>query len=75
MVTVYTYKKQGNGSDSWHVDTHDCETKEQATKDNRVTREIVFEDPENPPRVSMSLVDLKTATNEQIEDLKALLGL
>jgi hypothetical protein len=25
MITKYTYKLQGNGQDSWHVDVHDCQ--------------------------------------------------
>ena len=45
MITKYTYKLQGNGQDSWHVDVHDCQTEEQATIENRISREIVFEDP------------------------------
>ena len=45
MITKYTYKLQGNGQDSWHVDIHDVETEADATPLNRISREIVFEDP------------------------------
>jgi hypothetical protein len=49
MITIYTYKLQGDGSDSWHVDVHDAETEEDATLLNRISREIVFEDPSIVP--------------------------
>ena len=45
MITIYTHKLQGNGTDSWHVDVHDVETEADATLLNRISREIVFEDP------------------------------
>lgn len=48
-VTIYTYKQQGNGRDSWHVDVHDVETAGEATTGNRTSREIVFEDPTITP--------------------------
>jgi hypothetical protein len=49
MITIYTYKLQGNGTDSWHVDVHDVETEAEATLLNRISREIVFEDPSIVP--------------------------
>ena len=45
MITIYTYKLQGNGTDSWHVDVHDVETEADATPLNRISREIVFINP------------------------------
>ena len=45
MITIYTYKLQGNGTDSWHVDVHDVETEGEATLLNRISREIIFVDP------------------------------
>jgi hypothetical protein len=47
MITVYTYKLQGNGQDSWHVDVHDVESEAQASPANRVSRHIAFQDPES----------------------------
>lgn len=75
MINVITYKKQGNGSDSWHIDVHDCETEQQATRENRVSREIVFNDPTKPEAQSMDNFDLNTMTIEQLTQLKNLLGL
>ena len=75
MITIHTYKLQGNGSDSWHVDIHNCETEAQATIENRISREIVFNDPTKPEAVSMENVDLSTMTQEQLNQLKLLLGL
>jgi len=75
MITIYTYKLQGDGSDSWHVDVHDCQTEEQATIKNRVSREIVFEDPAIEVTVSIANLDLKTMTSKQLEELKALLNI
>ena len=75
MITIHTYKLQGNGSDSWHVDVHDCETEAQATRENRISREIVFNDPTKPDAVSMDNFDLNTMTSEQLTQLKNLLGL
>ncbi len=75
MITIHTYKLQGNGSDSWHVDIHNCETEAQATRENRISREIVFNDPTKPDAVSMDNFDLNTMTSEQLTQLKNLLGL
>ena len=75
MITIHTYKLQGNGSDSWHVDVHDCETEAQATRENRISREIVFNDPTKPEAQSMDNFDLNTITSEQLTQLKNLLGL
>jgi len=75
MITIHTYKLQGNGSDSWHVDIHNCETEAQATIENRISREIVFNDPTKPKAVSMDNFDLSTMTEEQLNQLKTILGL
>lgn len=75
MITIHTYKLQGNGSDSWHVDVHDCETEAQATRENRISREIVFNDPTKPEVVPMNNFDLSTMTEEQLTELKNILGL
>ena len=75
MIKIHTYKLQGNGSDSWHVDIHDCQTEAQATIENRISREIVFNDPTKLEAVSMDNFDLNTMTSEQLTQLKNLLGL
>lgn len=75
MITIHTYKLQGNGSDSWHVDVHDCETEAEATMENRISREIVFNDPTKLEALSMDNFDLNTMTSEQLTQLKNLLGL
>ena len=54
MITKYTYKLQGNGQDSWHVDIHDVENVAQASSANRVSRELVFQDPESTPSTTLS---------------------
>ena len=75
MITIYTYKLQGNGVDSWHIDVHDCETEAEATIENRISREIVFDDPKKSEAQSMDNFDLNTMTSEQLTQLKNLLGL
>lgn len=75
MITIITYKKQGNGADSWHVDKHDCETEQEATRENRISREIVYTNPNLENKVSMENVDLNTMTEDQLNQLKAFLGL
>ncbi len=75
MITLYTYKLQGNGSDSWHVDKHNCQTEAEATTENRISRDIVFVDPTKSEAVSMDNFDLSTMTSEQLTQLKKLLGL
>ena len=75
MITIYTYKLQGNGTDSWHVDVHDCETEEQATIENRISREIVFEDPNLNSDTNMNNLDFTKLTLEQIQQLKNILGI
>ena len=75
MITIHTYKLQGNGVDSWHVDIHNCETEAQATRENRISREIVFNDPTKPEAVPMNNFDLSTMTEEQLTELKNILGL
>ena len=75
MITIHTYKLQGNGSDSWHVDIHNCETEAEATIENRISREIVFNDPTKLEVLPMDNFDLNTMTSEQLTQLKNLLGL
>jgi len=75
MITKYTYKLQGNGQDSWHVDVHDCQTEEQATIENRISREIVFEDPNIKPDTNIVDIDFTKLTIEQIQQLKNILNL
>ena len=75
MITLYTYKLQGNGSDSWHVDKHNCQTEAEATRENRISRDIVFVDPTKSEALSMDNFDLSTMTSEQLTQLKNLLGL
>ena len=75
MITIHTYKLQGNGSDSWHVDKHNCQTEAQATRENRISREIVFNDPTKLEALPMDNFDLNTMTSEQLTQLKNLLGL
>lgn len=75
MIEIYEYKKQGNGADSWIVDRYDCDTEAQANEDNFVIREVVFIDPTKPAVVSMDNFDLSTMTEEQLNQLKTILGL
>jgi len=75
MITIHTYKLQGNGSDSWHIDVHDCETEEQATIENRISREIVFKDPNIKPDINIIDLDFTKLTIEQIQQLKNILNL
>ena len=75
MITIHTYKLQGNGSDSWHVDKHNCQTEAQATRENRISREIVFNDPTKLEVLPMDNFDLNTMTSEQLTQLKNILGL
>ena len=75
MITIYTYKLQGNGSDSWHVDVHDCQNKNEVSSLNRVTRDLVFEDPSIPKLVDISNIDLTSLNIDQINTLKKILGL
>lgn len=66
METKYTYKKQGDGRDSWV-----CEVTE---GDKLIDKYMVYEDPETPNQK----VDLKSifmgATSEEIEFIKQLLN-
>jgi len=75
MITIYTYKLQGNDQDSWHVDVHDCQTEEEATIENRISREIVFEDPNINSDTNMNNLDFTKLTLEQIQQLKNILGI
>ena len=45
MITIYTYKLQGNGASSWIVNVHDAATEQEATSQNRISREIAFVHP------------------------------
>lgn len=75
MIEIYKYKKQGNGADSWIVERYDCETEAQANEDNFIIREVVFVDPTKKDSISMDNVDLATITEEQLNQLKTILGL
>ena len=75
MITIYTYKLQGNDQDSWHVDVHDCQTEEEATIENRISREIVFKDPNINSDTNMNNLDFTKLTLEQIQQLKNILGI
>ena len=75
MITKYTYKLQGNGQDSWHVDIHDCQTVEESTIENRISREIVFKDPNINSDTNMSNLDFTKLTIVQIRQLKNILGI
>lgn len=63
METTYTYKKQGNGKDSWT-----CEIKEGETL---IDRYMVYEDPSAEKKVDLSNIDIDSLTDEQILKLKA----
>lgn len=75
MIEIYTYKKQGNGADSWRVDRHDCQTEGEANKDNLIVSEMVYNDPTKPQTVAVNNVDISTMTEEQLTELKNLLKL
>jgi hypothetical protein len=45
MITIYKHKSQGNGASSWVVDVHDVATEQEATSQNRISRELVFVHP------------------------------
>ncbi len=66
----YTYKKQGNGEDSWRIDTYEDDTKEVL-----LNSEMVYDNPTIKESVNMSNVDLSTMTKEQLNALKQALGL
>jgi hypothetical protein len=63
MITKTTYKKQGNGQDSWIINY-----------DDKIP-EIVFKDPTIEEKVNISNIDLTTLTSEHVAQLKAALGL
>lgn len=75
MIEIYKYKKQGNGADSWIVERYDCETEAQANEENFIIREVVFDDPKKLAPISMDNLDLATMTEEQLNQLKTILGL
>jgi|TARA_R110000796_G_scaffold185_4_gene744 hypothetical protein len=75
MITITTYKLQGNNTDSWHVDIHDCQTEKETTRENRISRKLVFENPSILKSVDMANLNLTTMTLDQINLLKSLLGL
>lgn len=66
MEKRYTYKKQGDGRDSWR-----CDEIEDGVIVNSY---MVFEDP-NPKPIDISGVDIDTLTDEQLLKLKTRLGL
>lgn len=67
MKKVYTYKKQGDGRDSWR-----CEEFE---GNELVNVYMVYEDPNKPKSIDISGVDIGTLTDEQLLKLKQRLGL
>lgn len=62
MDNKYTYKKQGDGRDSWC-----CE-------EPNGNKYMVYEDP-NPKPIDISGIDIDTLTDEQLLKLKQRLGL
>lgn len=65
MIEKHTYKKQGNGQDSWRVDQYEGEI--------LINSFMVYENPEK--KVDISNVDLNTLTPEHVSQLKKALGL
>ena len=63
MENTYTYKKQGDGRDSWVCTEPDG------------NKYMVYEDPFNPKKVDISNIDIDSLTDEQIQKLKARFGL
>ena len=63
MITKTTYKKQGDGRDSWIVEFNDR------------APEIVYQDPTTPTNQDASNLDFTTLTARQILELKDILGL
>ena len=66
MEKVYTYKKQGNGADSWRCD--------EIENGAIINSYMVYENPEPKP-IDISGVDIDTLTDEQLLKLKTRLGL
>ena len=66
MEKRYTYKKQGDGKDSWRCDEIEYGV--------IVNSYMVFEDP-NPKPIDISGIDIDTLTDEQLLKLKTRLGL
>lgn len=67
MEKVYTYKKQGDGRDSWRCD----ETENGVI----VNSYMVYENPFEQKAIDISGVDIDTLTDEQLLKLKTRLGL
>lgn len=67
MEKVYTYKKQGDGRDSWRCD--------EIENGNIVNSYMVYEDPNSPKAIDISGVDIDTLTDDQLLKLKQRLGL
>lgn len=67
METTYTYKKQGNGKDSWTCEIKDGET--------LIDRYMVYEDPNIIPVPSVDIVALlQSQPPEVLEQIKQLLS-
>ena len=63
MITIYKHKLQGNGASSWHIDVHDAATEQEATSQNRISREIVFVHPSTlviPEVWTVELIDAQS---------------
>jgi len=67
MGKNYTYKKQGDGRDSWT-----CEEFENGVLINKY---MVYEDPFEAKAIDISNIDIDSLTDEQLLKLKTRLGL
>jgi len=67
MDNVYTYKKQGDGRDSWR-----CDEIENGVILNSY---MVYENPFEQKDIDISGVDINSLTDEQVLKLKTRLGL
>jgi len=63
MEKVYTYKKQGDGRDSWVCEEPDG------------NKYMVYENPFLEKKIDISNIDIDSLTDEQIIKLKARFGL
>lgn len=61
MERIFKKKLQGDGRDSWDVSEYEGET--------LVNRYMVYEDPENPPKVNLSNIDIDTLPEDQLDKL------
>jgi len=67
---VYTYKEQGDGSDSWRVDEYEDNTEEVLLESY-----MVYEDPTKIKKVNLKDIDVDSITDEDIDKLKIRLGI